>query len=877
MKAGNDPENIDQSLSKDSRARFRFASSGFSMQETEQAIHQRFEKQVAKYGNRVAVKTKDLEWTYDDLNSRANRISRSISANCRSGTAPAALLFENDAAAVSAMIGALKSGNVYVPIGASNPLARIRSMIKDAGVGLIVMHNQTIRQAHALSGGNLRLLNIDEIDNSVSGVNSHNSVLPDSFACMLYTSGSTGQPKGVLQTHRNILHQVYDYTNKTGIASSDRLSLLPSFDVGAGHLDIYSALLNGASLYPCSIKEEGFQQLTEWFIKERLTVYHSVPTLFRHLASQLPEGVLFPDLRVVNLGGERVSIRDFELFRKHFSRGSVFMNSLACTEAGPFSQYFADHDSYFDQGLVPAGYPAEETGILLIDEQGNLVCGDGIGEILIKSRYLSPGYWQNPELTGAAFKSCSGEQGLRVYSTGDLGRVRRDGMLDYLGRKDFQVKINGYRVETTEIELALQKHPSIKDAAVLGHDNPSGKKQLTAYVVSYQGEYIPSGVLRAYLREILPDYMIPSIFVFLESLPMTPNGKLDQNALRAISTAEKGPEDLLTIPGHPVERKLIDVWRDLLKTKNIKVTDNFFDLGGDSLASIDLFCWIEKEFGKRISPSAIYKWPTVEQLAAIITENPGPEPASCLIPIKPEGAGPPLIVIPSILSDSLAFLDVISYLDHDHPVYGLEMSDRDLDNPINEVTDHYVDQIMKTFPAGPFYLIGYSSGGIMALEIARRLCGLNRNVSFLAMVDTIFPASPGRQLTQFGKVSPSFFFRNLPYWLYYFLPFWTNYYIRLAKNRNFRSFSKTAQNRVLAVRHWLRHYRPEPYSGRVAFYMAKAQGLCTGSSYKGWENICSGLDIYALPGCHNTMMNKLYGRFIAEKLNSELHKPDQGL
>ena len=865
-------KNIDQRLFEDRRARFRFASARFLPQETEQAIHQRFENQVTKYGNRVAVKTKDLEWTYQDLNRRANRISRSISANCRTGTDQVALLFGHDAAAVCAMIGVLKSGKVYVPIVASNPSVRLRSMIEDARTSLIVTNNQTIGQVRALTGSKIQILNVDEIDSSVSDENPHNPVRPDSLACILYTSGSTGQPKGVLQTHRNILHQVYSYTNKIGITASDRLSLLPSFDVGAGHLDIYAALLNGASLYPCNIKEEGVQQLTEWLIRERITVYHSVPTLFRHITSHLTEGTLFPELRVINLGGEHVSLRDVELFRKHFSRDSILVNSLACTEAGPFAQFFADHDSEFNEGRVPTGYPTEDTEILLRDDQGNLICRDGIGEIHIKSRYLSPGYWQNPELTGAAFKLDSDEQGLRIYYTGDLGRIRRDGMLEHLGRKDSLVKIRGYRVEIPEIELALQTHPIIRDAAVVGHDDSTGKKYLTAYVVLYQREHILATSLRAYLKKLLPDYMIPSMFVFLESLPLTPNGKLNRNALKAVRPKEMEQENIFMVPEDPVKQKLTEVWCHLLRMKHIRVSDNFFDLGGDSLAAIDLFCWIEEEYGKRVSPSTLYERPTIEQLAAIIAETPKSGPASCIIPIRMKGLGPPLFVIPNILGNSLFYSELLNYLDRDQIVYAVEMSENDLEKPINDAATYYVDQIRKAFPVGPYSLIGYSSGGIMALEIARRFGELNCSVHFLAMIDTIFPFSSESQLPQSEKLFSPLFFKNLPSWLYYFLPYWMSYYVRLARSKNFRSYDKERQNKILAARSWLKHYRPEPYSGRAVFYKAKAQGLFTASSHKSWENICGALDTYTVPGCHNTMMNKPHVRYLAANIASELQK-----
>ncbi|HAX92529.1 MAG TPA: hypothetical protein DCY25_01045 [Bacteroidales bacterium] len=860
-----------QHLFEDQRARFRFATAGFLLQETEQAIHQRFEKQVAKYGNRVAVKTRDLEWTYESLNKQANRISRAVSANCLAGVAQVVLLFGHAAAALPAMIGVLKSGKVYVPISASNPAARIGAMMEDARAGLIVANNQTFGQAFALAGSSTQVLNIDEIDNSVSDENPDRPVRSDSFACILYTSGSTGRPKGVVQTHRNILHQVYSYTNMTGIAASDRLSLLPSFDVGAGHFDIYAALLNGASLYPFNIREEGVLSLTEWLVRERITVYHSVPTLFRHIASHLTEETLFPDLRMINLGGEYVSLKDIELFKKHFSGESILVNSLACTEAGPFAHYFADHDSEFIEGTVPAGYPNDDMEILLMDDQGNAIGGDGIGEILIKSRYLSPGYWQNTESTDTMFSSELGEQGMRMYHTGDLGRLRGDGVLHHLGRKDSQVKIRGHRVEIPEIELALQGHPAVRNSAVAGMEDPTGKKYLTAYLVLYQGEGISATSLRAYLGNILPEYMIPAMFVFLESLPMTSNGKLDRKALQTIRPEEMRKQDISKSPDNPLEQKMTDIWRHLLKMKQVGVTDNFFDLGGDSLAAIDLFCWIEEECGMRISLSAIYERPTIKQLAALIAGSQKLKPASCIIPVRTARVGSPLFVIPSLLHSTLSYSELLQYLDRDRPVYGLEISKNEMEKPIGEAAAYYVDQIRQAVSSNSYSLIGYSSGGIMALEMARRLGELDCDVPFLGMIDTIFPFSPEGHLSLTEKVFSPLFFKNLPYWLYYWSPYWIVHYIHLLKNRNRRLHYKKAQNKLLTVRAWLAHYRPEPYAGSVFFYRAKAQGLCTAASYREWKKICSTLAILTVPGNHNTIMKKPHVKYLAEMIDSELH------
>jgi non-ribosomal peptide synthetase component F len=248
-------------------------------------------------------------------------------------------------------------------------------------------------------------------------------------------------------------------------------------------VDIYAALLNGAALYPFNVKEKGIQQLIDWLVTEQISVYHSVPTLFRHITNYLTQETSFPKLRVINLGGESVSIKDIELFKTYFAGDIIFVNSLACTEAGVFAQYFVDHDSELRGNRVPSGYPTEDMEIALLDEQDDGISGDRIGEIAIKSRYLSPGYWQNPDMTEAAFELLSDNKGLLLYRTGDMGRMRRDGILEYIGRKDFQIKIRGFRVEPEEIEAVLCQHPCVKESAVIAREDQPGDKRLVAYEV----------------------------------------------------------------------------------------------------------------------------------------------------------------------------------------------------------------------------------------------------------------------------------------------------------------------------------------------------------------------------------------------------------
>jgi acyl-coenzyme A synthetase/AMP-(fatty) acid ligase/acyl carrier protein len=399
-----------------------------------------------------------------------------------------------------------------------------------------------------------------------------------------------------------------------GITDSDRLSLIPSYAVGAAHVDIYAALLNGAALHPFSVKEEGIPRLIDWLVSEQITVYHSVPTLFRHIANHLPRGTSFPKLRVINLGGERVNKKDIELFNTYFGGNIIFVNSLACTEAGVFAQYFLDHDSELRGNRVPSGYPTEDMEIALLDEQNEEISGDRIGEITIKSRYVSPGYWQNPVMTKAAFTLLPENNGTLLYRTGDMGRIRRDGILEYIGRKDFQIKIRGFRVESEEIEAVLEQHPQVREAVVAAREYRPDEKRLVAYVVPNEKSPHTAGNLRNFLKEKLPDYMIPSAIVILESLPLTPNGKIDRKALPVPESGWESSEESFVSPRTPIEEVLAGIWCDVLGIKKVGIHDNFFDLGGHSLLATQVMSGLRDTFQVEIPLRSLFEMPTISGL-----------------------------------------------------------------------------------------------------------------------------------------------------------------------------------------------------------------------------------------------------------------------
>ncbi|MGH7824579.1 MAG: non-ribosomal peptide synthetase [Candidatus Binatia bacterium] len=593
----------------------------FKKEDLEESISDRFERQVAKHPDRIAVQTANQTLTYDELNRLSNRLAWAISAQRGDDNEPIALLLENDAPMIAAMLGALKAGKIYVPLDPLLPRARATYILDDSRAGLIVTNNANIPLANELAKTTGPLLNIDELDTSLSTDPPGLPVAPDALTWILYTSGSTGQPKGVVQNHRNVLHFVMNYTNGLHLCSEDRLTILSSFSVNAGNHDIFTALLNGASLYPLNIKEVGLEPLADWLVQHEITIYHSVPTVFRHFLESLREPAQFPNLRVIRFGGEPAAKRDVELYKQFFTQDCILINRLGSTETGTVRWYFIDKETAITGNIVPIGYPVDDNEIWLLDDGGKEGGLNNIGEIAVRSRYLTPGYWRRPDLTQAAFLPDPDGGNERIYRMGDLGRRLPDGCLLHLGRKDSQVKVRGHRIELAEIEMALLHHPAVKEGVVVARAEQDGERRLVAYMLPAARPVPFVSELRAFLNERLPDYMIPSAWVFLDAFPLAPNGKVDRGALRPPSATRPELDTTFVAPRTPLEEALAGIWSEVLCLDQVGIQDSFFELGGDSLAATQVISRVIKKFDLQLPIRFLFQAPTVADMATVIAQS----------------------------------------------------------------------------------------------------------------------------------------------------------------------------------------------------------------------------------------------------------------
>jgi amino acid adenylation domain-containing protein len=872
-----------------------------------QALSSRFEEQVRRHPDRLAVSAGEIKLSYAELNRRANRLARAVIARGGCESEPVLLLLDKGAPLIAAMLAVLKAGKFYVPLSPSYPPARNALIAEDSGATLIVADARNVATARQLAGAGAVIL-IEEVPADLGDADLDVYPEPHDYAYIIYTSGSTGRPKGVLDTHRNVLHNMRRYTNSHYLSAEDRMLCLSSCASSACIKEIYGPLLNGGALFLVDLEREGLAQLPGLMARDGITVCHAVVTVFRNLVSALREGDYFPQLRVMRLGSEAVTRRDVELFRQHFPRGCVLVNGYGATETGTTLANYLDHDTAITDSTVPIGYPVDGIDVLLLDEAGEPICEPGrIGQIAARSEYMSPGYWRRPDATDAVFRPGPAGSG-RMYLTGDMGFFKPNGCLVYAGRKDFQVKIRGNRVEVADIELALVESPSVKEAVVIKRDDQPEDRSLVAYLVPRDPDRHPMvPELRGWLKGRFPEYAMPASFVILDGLPVTPTGKVDRKALPA-PTADRPDVGCACVPArNAIEAQLVELWEELLRVRPIGVHDNFFDLGGSSLVAAQLFVKIGRMFRKDLPLSTLIHSGTIDALARLIGADDKPLPAQrhrCLVPIQPRGSRPAFYCVHGIGGEVVSLERLAKLLGPDQPFYGFQaraLSNEAPHRTIEEMATAYVEELVHFQPVGPYFIGGYSCGAAVAYEMAQQLRKMGREVGLLVLIDQRRP-----NLDPTIAWTPSALVRvlaNVPGWLAYDLlhsrPAEILSRVRVKAGMVGRAI-KARLRRAAAVAEVadmfemaripenyrtllqinfraLRAYVPRPYPGKVAMFIARAQPLLRWHEpLMGWKGLLTGdTEYHALPGAHSNFVGEPYVHLLAHTLAGSLERAAQ--
>ncbi|MEW6497398.1 MAG: amino acid adenylation domain-containing protein, partial [Cyanobacteriota bacterium] len=763
----------------------------------EECFHQLFEAQVEKTPNAIAVVFEDKQLTYRELNNRSNQLAHYLQKLGVGSEVLVGICLERSVEMIVALLGILKAGGAYVPLDPTYPQERLNFMLEDAQVSILLTHSLI---APLFKGGwgdrakcsdrqyQSSIICVDKDADAItqhSQENPTSSITPDNLAYIIYTSGSTGKPKGVLIEHRGLSNLSRAQIQTFNLQPSDRILQFASLSFDASIFEIVMALLNGATLYLA--RKESLLPGTPLL---QLLRNHAIThvTLPPSVLAVLPAQQL-PALRTIISAGEACSTD----IVKRWALGRQFFNAYGPTEATVWSTVAELSD---DSEKPSIGRPIANTQVYILDSHLQPVPIGIPGELYIGGNGLARGYLNQPELTAKKFilnpftdfgldssgkNSESSEiinfedksdnpksdpplspltkggiqnpKSSRLYKTGDLARYRSDGNIEFLGRIDAQVKIRGFRIELGEIEAVLSQHPLVKEAVVIAKEDVSGNNRLVAYIIPNQEQPAnlqPSNLqpidLRHFLQGKLPEYMIPSAFVMLEALPVLPNGKVDRHALKALSVDQTEVTENYIAPRTPTEEAIAKIWVEILNLERIGIRDNFFELGGDSLLAVSLIAQMQKQFEREFPLSTLFLTSTVEGLASILGQEANPLSWSPLVPIQPAGSKPPFFCIHPIFGTVFPYYQLAYCLGFDQPFYGLQPLGLDgKQTPLTRIEDmaaYYIEELRKVQPSGPYYLGGWSFGGLVAFEMAQQLIRAGHQVALLAILDTLAPV-PG--------------------------------------------------------------------------------------------------------------------------------------
>lgn len=585
----------------------------WTIADCERSIHERFGQQVKSTPDAPAVSLVSGDVTYAQLNRDSDRAARAVREAVGPDSRPVALLCPQGYESIVWTLGVLKSGLPYAPLDQRLPTSNLRRMIDFLDPSALLAAEAHLELGRTLAANRIPVIAAhDALRNGGQETAewTHRRADSEDVAYIFYTSGSTGIPKGVADTHRNVLHNVLRYTNTLRFGAGDRLSLVQNPSFSGTVSTLFGALLNGATVVPFDLQGDGLSSLSAWARRMRITVFHAVPSIFRMLSDEVDR---FPDLRLVRLEGDRTSGFDLEHFRSNCQPSCTLVNGLGATECGLVRQYFVDVQAAANaEQLVPIGYAVPDVEVRLLDEHGHAPIGDAPGELVVDSRFLAKGYWRNPDLTRQRFEDLG--HGVRRYRTGDLGRLQSDGCLVHLGRIDHRIRIAGEFVDAAEIEALLTSQPGVRQAVVHDYVDAAGERRLCAYLVRDQSTAVSVNDLRELLGARVGEHASPSAFILMDQFPLTKDLKVDRRRLPKPGRERPRLSNEYEPPRTAQEEQIAQVWSEVLEIDRVGVTDSLLALGGDSLRAARIVGRLRPTYGDRIRITTVFEHPTVRTL-----------------------------------------------------------------------------------------------------------------------------------------------------------------------------------------------------------------------------------------------------------------------
>lgn len=704
-------------------------------------LHQLFETQVDYAPESIAIRTEQQCLSYRHVNEQANQLAYYLRQRGVVADTVVGLFIDRSPAMVIAILGILKAGGAYLPLDPDYPSDRTASILAESGVSLVVSCSHLIDN-FPQQGIHVICLDLEHETIGRHGYTNPNfPIAVNHLAYVIYTSGSTGTPKGVMIPHEGICNQLFWRQMTFPLAPSDRVLQNISFSFDPSVWQIFWPLSCGAQVVlPKPGGQRDITYLATLIASEQVTILALVPSMLKVFLAQT-KGAQGTPLRHVFCGGEALPTTLQNLFIDKFGATTQLHNVYGPTEASIDATYWTGQPG-LETAIAPIGRPIANAEVYVLDERLQPVATGDLGELYIGGRGLARGYLRRPDLTAERFipHPYTDNPQARLYKTGDLVRCRPDGNLEFLGRLDSQVKMRGFRIELQEIEVALTQHYSVAECVVLVSQADIDNPYLVAYIVTADSHHSTAQELNDFLRDRLPDYMVPVHFIFLDKLPLNANGKIDKKKLPNPNLDRQTFEHDVIQPRNATELRLAQIWAQELQLETIGVTDSFFELGGNSLLAASMLIEVEDVFGRAVSLGSFFQMPTIEALAKALQEKLEDNPRQSLVAIQPHGSKLPLFCVHTRTGNVLHYYVLNQYLNREQPIYGLQArglsSGKILDYRVEAMARAYIRELRELQPTGPYFLCGYSFGGLVAYEMAQQLVQDGQEIGLLALIDT---------------------------------------------------------------------------------------------------------------------------------------------
>jgi amino acid adenylation domain-containing protein len=842
-------------------------------------VHELIEQQAERTPQATACCFADEQFTYRELNERANQVAHDLRARGVGPGQRVAILVERSLAMVVGLVGIQKSGAAYVPLDPAYPAERIRLTLEQGQPTFVLTEEALLG---SLPARGVEALCLDRDWKKIARNKRSNptpAAGPEDSLYVIFTSGSTGRPKGVEITHRNVVNLLTSMQRTPGLRADDTLVAVTTlaFDIAA--LELFLPLVTGAKVVIASRAQalDG-KELGRLLERWHATVLQATPASWLLLLEAGWTGN--PRMKAL-CGGEALSP---EVARRLIPRCGELWNMYGPTETTIWSSVYRVEEA--SSGTVPIGRPIANTSMYVLDAGRQPVPEGVAGDLYIGGDGVARQYWNQPGLTAEKFVPNLFVPGERIYHTGDMAKFLPDGNIQYLGRTDQQVKVRGYRIELGEIESVLAQSPGIREAAVAVREDVPGDRRLVAYVVAKNGNVPTSNALRAHLRVHLPEYMIPGAIVQLAEMPRTNNGKVDRHKLPPPDSA--GTKDSAdATPRDSVEIQLTELWKEILGVSKIGIRDSFFDLGGHSLLVVSLLAEIEKVFGVSLPLATLFHAKTVEQLAEVLRSRGFSSPWSSLVPMEPGGSRTPFFCVHVQTGNVFFYQELAKHLGADQPVYGLQSVGLQDSRPplvrVEEMAAHYITEIRRVQPEGPYLLGGFCLGAYVAFEIACQLQEQGQKVGMLAIFDTdgawrkVKSLADGigyhrrRLSTQSTRKKLVYFVSRIRFRLSRAESVPKRFSIALLTRfrRNVPNRFRDFYINELNIRA-NRNYVPRYFNGTITYFQG-TDGLRQDPNYF-WSDVAAGLELHSVPGTANGMFRKPHVQALAGALAAALEK-----